>query len=197
MTIRFLLLFMLASASLNAFSEEIVFEMSVFGIKFGTMVITHTVENDSTERYTLHATGKTDFLWMQREEESKYEVIYRNGTLFSSNYIYLNKGETEKWTKMQLNDQGYKVESNEGTKLVNTAADYSLLKLYFNPEWGRTQVFCEEDCSYAKLIPNKTENTLKVICNDGSRSTYHLKDGKINEMEIHLAVATVKLTRIN
>lgn len=55
-------------------AEEMVFKMSVFGIRCGTMTVTRTIENDSTELYTLHAKGKTDFLFMQREEESKYRV---------------------------------------------------------------------------------------------------------------------------
>jgi len=180
----------------SARSEEIVFEMSVFGIKFGTMVITRTEENDSTELYTLHAQGKTDFLWMQREEQSKYEVRYINGKLFSSDYIYTNKGETEKWSKIQYADGKYLVESSEGSKTMDQATDYSLLRLYFEPNWNREKVFCEEDCSYAQLVRNEEKNTLKVICQDGSKSTYHINDGEISDLEIHLAVATVKLKRI-
>lgn len=195
--VRFVLVLCLLAFSLLAKAEEIVFEMSVWGYKFGTMVITKTQENDSTELYTLHAKGKTDFLWMQREEESIYEVRYVNGTLFSSDYVYKNRGEKEKWSTMELKNGKYYVNSHEGDKVLHQAADYSLLKLYFDPSWNRDKVFCEEDCSYASLIRNETDNTLKIICNDGSKSTYHLKDGQISEMDIHLAVATVKLTRIS
>ncbi|MBI1288954.1 MAG: hypothetical protein GC178_15410 [Flavobacteriales bacterium] len=197
MTSRLFLLFFLSCISLRSLADEIVFEMSVFGIRFGTMVLTRSMENDSTELFTLHAKGKTDFLWMQREEESKYEVRYRNGKLFSSDYIYLNKGETEKWTNVKQEGSGYLVESSEGSKLLKQVADYSLLKLYFEPTWDRQKVFCEEDCSYAELIGNPEKGTLKVLCQDGSRSTYHVKNGQISELEIHLAVATVTLTRIN
>jgi len=193
-TILFSVLFVL---SLPSFAEEIVFEMSVFGIRFGTMVVTRSIENDSTELFTLHAKGKTDFLWMQREEESKYTVRYRNGVLFSSDYTYLNRGSQEKWSRIRLENGQYRIESNEGVKLMKGAADYSLLKLYFEPMWQRTKVFCEEDCSFAAMKHNRDDNTISIVCNDGSRSTYHLKNGIINMLEIHLAVATVKLTRIN
>lgn len=158
------------------------------------MVLTRTQPNDSTEIFTLHAKGKTDFLWMQREEESKYEVYYRNGKLFSSDYVYLNKGEREKWTKMKREGSGYRIQSSEGSKFISQMADYSLIKLYFEPTWERQQVFCEEDCTYAKLI--RKEDELKVICQDGSKSTYHIRDGEIRKLEIHLAVATVTLNRI-
>jgi hypothetical protein len=195
--VKAILTFLLFALSLPSFAEEIVFEMSVFGIRFGTMVVTRSVENDSTELFTLYAKGKTDFLWMQREEESKYTVRYRNGILYSSDYTYLNKGTQEKWSRIRLENGQYRIESNEGVKLLKGAADYSLLKLYFEPMWPRTKVFCEEDCSFATMKHNKADDTISIECKDGSRSTYHLKNGMINELEIHLAVATVKLTRIN
>lgn len=194
MTSRLFLFSLLYLFSLQAVAEEIVFEMSVFGIKFGTMVLTRSQTNDSTEVFTLYAKGKTDFLWMQREEESKYEVQYRNGKLFSSDYVYLNKGVTEKWTKVKQEGSGYRIQSNEGSKFLGQMADYSLLKLYFEPSWERQQVFCEEDCTYAKLI--RKEDELKVLCQDGSKSTYHIMNGEIRKLEIHLAVATVTLNRI-
>jgi hypothetical protein len=171
--------------------------MSVFGFKFGEMVLTRTVVNDSIERYTLNAKGKTDFLWMKREEESIFNVEYRNGKLFSSDYEYLNKGEVEKWSTIRLVGNEYVVKSNEGDKTFNDPLDYSLIKLYFEPNAERSTVFCEEDCTYAEMIPDKKNNKLLIECQDGSRSTYHVKDGRVEAMEIHLAVATVKLTRVN
>lgn len=190
-----LFLFLLSQMlCLQAVGEEIVFEMSVFGIKFGTMVVTRSQPNDTIEIFTLHAKGKTDFLWMQREEESKYKVEYRGGKLYSSDFVYLNKGSMEKWSKVVQEGSGYKISSNEGSKFIGQMTDYSLLKLYFEPSWNRQQVFCEEDCSFAQLT--RQDKQLKVVCQDGNRSTYHLKDGQIHKLEIHLAVATVTLNRI-
>ncbi|MCF8277398.1 MAG: hypothetical protein K9J17_11755 [Flavobacteriales bacterium] len=189
------LLFVLFSYSANA--ERIVFDMSVFGFKFGEMVLTHTVVNDSIERYTLNAKGKTDFLWMKREEESIFKVEYRNGKLFSSDYEYLNKGEREKWSTIQYDGSKYVVRSNEGVKNFNDAPDYSLIKLYFDPNWKRERVFCEEDCTYAQMTRDAEKKTLNIKCQDGSKSTYHLNNGRVEAMEIHLPVATVKLTRVN
>ena len=80
------LLFFLLLCSSVVSAEEIVFEMSVFGFTFGSMVVTKTRENDSTELYTLNAKGKTNFLWMKREDETIMEVRYRHGKLLSSSY---------------------------------------------------------------------------------------------------------------
>jgi hypothetical protein len=194
---RIVILLLLVLSSFAVQAERIVFDMSVFGFKFGEMVLTRTIVNDSIERFTLNAKGKTDFLWMQREEESIFEVEYRNGRLFSSDYEYLNKGVVEKWSTIRYDGKEYVVESNEGDKSFSEPLDYSLIKLYFEPTVERTTVFCEEDCTYAEMIPDKENNKLLIECQDGSRSTYHVKDGRVEAMEIHLAVATVKLTRVN
>lgn len=177
-------------------AEEIVFEMSVFGIKFGTMTLTRTMENDSTELYTVHVKGKADFLFIQREEESKYRVRYRNGILFSSEYRHINKGKTEKWANIRQVDGQYRIETNEGVRTMKEMTDYSIIKFYFDPDQPRTRIFCEEDCSFSTMQRDVAANTVKITCKDGSRSTYYLDQGRIERMDIHLAVGTVKMMRM-
>lgn len=171
--------------------------MSVFGIRFGNMVVTRTMEQDGSELYTVNAKGKTDFLWMKREEESRHRVRYRNGVLYSSEYVYLNRGEREKWANIKLVDDQYRIETQDGSSLLKGATDYSLVRFYFEPDWERTEVFCEEDCAYSTMQSDRANGIIKITCKDGNRSTYRLKDGSIAEMEIHLTVATVKLRRIS
>jgi hypothetical protein len=191
----FLSIFLIALAG-RSVAEEIVFEMSVLGIRFGTMTVTRTIENDSTELYTLHAKGKTDFLFMQRDEESRYRVRYRNGALLSSEYMHLIKGKTEKWSRITKAEGHYRVETNSGVRVLQETVDYSLLKLYFEPGQKRTRVFCEEDCAFSRLDRNPSSDSFTVTCKDGSRSTYHLKAGRVDRVELHLAAATVKMTRV-
>ena len=192
---QYTLIALVCFSSLFVQAETIVFDMSVFGFKFGQMVLTKTVKNDSTEVYTLNAKGKTDFLWMKREEESIFKVEYRNGKLFSSDFEYLNKGEREKWSTVRFDGSKYVVKSHEGDREFQDPLDYSLIKLYFDPMQEHSVVFCEEDCSYAEMT--RKENLLDIKCQDGSRSTYRVENGRVEAMEIHLAVATVKLTRVN
>lgn len=181
----------------NATSGQVlVYEMSVFGIRFGSMTVARTQENDSTELYTLTAKGKTDFLWMKREEESRYQVRYRNGILHSSDYIYLNRGNKEKWAKVHRAGDQYRIESHAGVRLMHGPISYSLLKLYFEPGRKADKVFCEEDCSYSTLERGKETGELLVTCKNGNRSTYHVSKGKVLGLDIHLPVATVKITQV-
>jgi hypothetical protein len=189
-----LLLFLLSAQPV--LGQRMEFEMSVFGIRFGTMIVVRTVNPDGSELYTVNAKGKTDFLWMKREEESRHRVLYREGVLHSSEYVYLNRGEREKWANIRLVDGQYQVETHEGTRSLKGVTDYSLAKFYFEPDWQRTTVFCEEDCAFSTMRSDRENGIITVTCKDGNRSTYRLRDGAIQEMDIHLQVATVKLRRI-
>jgi hypothetical protein len=191
-----LFLMALMLACLPAQAQRIDFEMSVFGIRFGTMTVTRTVEQDGSELYTVNAKGRTDFLWMKREEESRHRVRYRDGVLHSSEYVYLNRGEREKWADIRLVDGRYDISTHEGDRVLNSLTDYSLAKFYFEPDWERTRVFCEEECSYSAMQCDRAKGIIRVTCQSGNRSTYRLRDGRIEEMELHLALATVKLRRI-
>lgn len=192
---RYVLVGVILLSAVSAKADSIEFDMSVFGFKIGKMVLTKSVQNDSVEVYTLNSKGSTNFLWMKREGESKIKVEYRNGKLFSSYYEYLKQGELEKWSSIRYEGGSYLVRSESGTKQINAPLDYSLIKLYFDPSLESNTVFCEEDCSFAQMT--RKEGTLGVECQDGSRSTYHVKNGRVEAMEIHLGMATVKLTRTN
>jgi hypothetical protein len=134
---------------------------------------------------------------MKREEESRHRVIYRDGVLQSSEYVYLNRGVREKWANVRLVNGQYRIETHEGAHELKGPTDYSLAKFYFEPERERTKVFCEEDCAFSTMKHERDKGIVNITCKDGNRSTYRLKDGAIQEMEIHLSVATVKLTRIS
>ena len=195
---RLLVLISLFTLSQRVAAEELIFEMSVWGYKFGTMVVTRVWENDSTEVYTVAAKGETDFFWMKRKEESSHRITYINGRLQASEYVYLNKGEVEKWSNVKFENGQYIIDSNEGTRIIqNALIDYSLVKLYFEPSFEKSTVFCEEDCGFSTITPIPSEQILKIACDDGNRSTYYIKNGVVDQFEVHLPVATVKLKKIS
>lgn len=195
--LRTSIIVVLTTLAFTAHAERIVYEMSVLGYTFGEMVLTKTIPNDSVEVYTLHSKGETNFFWMNRKGESNMVVEYRNGQLHSSEYTYYNRGVLEKWSKTLFDGSKYIAETNEGTLEFSKPPVFSLIKLYFEPSWSGNRIFCEEDGSYASLQHDADKGIFDVRCQDGSRSTYHVKDGLVEMMEIHLGMANVKLKRVN
>lgn len=192
--VRGVLVLLIACSGLSAKAERIVFDMSAYGLKLGQMVLTHTVVNDSIERYTVKSEGKSDFLWLKREEQRTFEVEYRHGKLFSSDFEYIENGKQIEWSTIRFDGEKYVMKSHEGDKEFEEPLEFSLVKFYFNPSWNTERLFCEEDCTYATLKRN--EQTLAMVSEDGNKSTYHLKDGKIEAIDVHFSIATVKLTRV-
>lgn len=178
-------------------AERIVFEMSMLGYTFGEMVLTKTVVNDSVVVYTLRSKGESNAFWMNRKGESFLDVEYRNGKLYASEYRYLNHGELEKWTRTKVDGTSYVSTTSEGEMVFVESPRYSLIKLYFEPHLDGDSIFCEEDGSYATIEHNAGKGIFNVRCQDGSRSTYHVKDGVVEMMEIHLGMANVKLKRVS
>lgn len=192
-----LFIVMLFAFLAQARAQRIVFEMSVLGYTFGEMVLTRTVMHDSVEVYTLRSKGETNAFLMNRKGESFLDVEYRNGKLHASEYRYLNHGELEKWTRTQFDGEKYISTTNNGETEFPARPRYSLIKLYFEPRLEGDSIFCEEDGSYAAVTHNSEKGIFDVRCQDGSRSTYHVKDGMVEMMEIHLGMANVKLKRVS
>jgi len=188
------LILLLVFIGSHAMAEEITFNMSVFGFTFGQMVVSKTMENDSTELYTLNAKGKVSFLWMKKEGSTKYEVRFRNGKMLSSSYIRIVNGETEYWNEVRFDGEKYQVESNKGNRHFTEIPDYTVLALYFDPITEHTRIYCEAETEFSTLTNQKGGFELK--CTDGSRTSYHLENGKVNRLDIHASLATVKMKRV-
>lgn len=176
------------------YGQKLVYEMSAFGIKFGTMTVTKTAENDSTDLYTLHAKGYLKVLWMERNDETKYTVRYRHGKLISSNYTQVESGVTKKWTNIAFNGTHYVVDSYKGKRVFTEAPVYSILSLYFSSPAGINRIFYEAEANYAKV--KHTANAVEIQSNDGNRSIYKYVNGALQEMEFHISIATVYMKRI-
>lgn len=192
---KFPLIFILLSGN-QIFAEQIVYKMSLLGYTFGEMVVTKTVENDSTEFYTLKAKGNFNFLWIKRVGETDYQVRYQNGKLISSNYKRVENGEIIEWTEILFDGEKYQVNSHKGNSSFTDVPDYSVLKLYFGQKPDRDRIFCEAGSEFS-ILSEKKSNELEVSCSDGSHSTYHVKDGGVHLVEIRGTFGTVKMKRVD
>ena len=177
-------------------AEEITFDMSVWGFTFGQMVVTKTVENDSTEVYTLNANGKVNFLWMKKEGSTSYEVRFRNGQMLSSSYSRTVNGETDYWNEVAFDGEKYLVESSKGSRSFTEIPSYTVLALYFNPTVDHERIYCEAESEFSS-VTSRDQKGFELSCTDGSRTSYRLKNGEIDMLEIHASLANVKMKRVN
>jgi len=192
---RFLLFFLLLIGQ-TVFAQKLVFDMSAFGIHFGKMTVIKTKENDSTDLYTMDANGYLKVLWMERKDQTLYEVRYRHGKLLSSSYTQIETGQIKKWTKVHFDGTKYVVDSYRGKRTFTEAPLFSIMTLYFNNAQKVKRIFYEAEADFAE-VEHPDENTVEIKSSDGNRSIYHFLKGAMNEMEFHISIATVHMKRIN
>lgn len=188
------LIFIFCSSAI--FAEQVVYDMSVFGYTFGRMVVTKSMENDSTELLTLNAKGKTNFLWMKREDETIYEVRFRNGKLISSMHKQIESGALKQWTNIVYDGKQYQVNSYRGKKSFAEVPDFSVLQMHFYPLQKRAKIFHEAESKFFPLV-YKDNGKVELKISDANKTIYSYNKGRIEEMEVHLSIATVKMTRVN
>jgi hypothetical protein len=102
----------------SATAQKVAYSMTSFGITFGKMIVERQQVNDSTDIYTLHAKGYLKVLWMERSDESFYEVKFVNGKLVSSTFRQVESGVVKKWNKLHFNGMESVVESHKGKKAL-------------------------------------------------------------------------------
>lgn len=177
-------------------SQTVVFDMSAFGIKFGTMTVSKLKENDSTELYTLLAKGYLKILWMERNDETRHTVRFQNGKLLSSVYTQIETEKIKKWTNVSFDGKKYVVDSYRGKRTFTEAPVFSILSLYFNSAKDIQRIFYEAESDFAN-VKHPDANTIEIKTSDGNRSVYKYVNDILQEMEFHISIATVYMRKRN
>lgn len=192
----FCTLFLLVT--LNGFSakETVLFDILLFGDKIGGLTVTKETRNDGSELYTLDTKSKAKILWINKENTTHYEVIYKGGKLISSFFKETENGEVKRWNKITYDGKSYLLDGYKGKKTFTEAPVFSIVSVYFNDMKNVSRIFYEAEGDFNSL-QNPEENTYEFKSSDGNRNVYHYLNGKIHHMEFHVSIATVKMVRTN
>lgn len=172
-----------------------VYEMSVLGFKFGKMTVTRTIHSDSSEVYSLHASGKATVLWMDFISQTRQESVYKHGKLVSSFYQEIENGKVKRWTKVLFDGNHYQVDSYKGKRSFTEAPLFSIASLYFNGFQTLQNIFYEAEAEFTKVRHNGKDR-MEILTSEGNRSIYHFVNGEIENMEFYISIAVVYMKRI-
>jgi hypothetical protein len=194
----FFVIFLLIVGSLcNGLQAQLIkYDILLFNERIGTMVITKKVLGDTAEVYTLESRAKANFLWIKRENYSRYDVEYRYGKLYSSEAKEIENGKLKRWNKVLLTGNEYLVESSNGKKMLSGAIVFSVVKMFFENGTKHQKLFYESEAEIANL-KQTSPGTVEYNGSDGSRNVYIFRDGKLVSAETHVSIASVKLVRAN
>ena len=176
-------------------AQKLTYNMSAFGITFGQMVVTKTMENDSTELYTLHAKGYLKVLWMERNDETRNEVRFRHGRLLSSTYKQSESGVTKHWTNVAFDGKQYVVNSDRGKSTFTEAPTMTIVSFYFANPQTVSRIFDESTGTFQN-IQHPEAGIVEMKNREGKRSIYRYTNGILTDMEFHISIATVYMVKV-
>ncbi len=197
MSLRLVVFLFVASLAASDVKAQLVkYDIVLFNERIGTMVITRKLQGDTAEFYILESRAKANFLWIKRENYSRYDVEYRHGKLFSSEAKETENGKLKRWNKVRLEGNDYEIESSKGKKMLSGAIVFSVVKMFFENGTKQQKLFYESEAEIASL-KQTSPGTMEYNGSDGSRNVYIFKDGKLVAAETHVSIASVKLVRAN
>jgi hypothetical protein len=170
--------------------ESISYDILLFGNKIGKMLVTHEAKPDGTDLYTLVTTSKAKFLWIDKSNDSRYELIYKAGKLVSSVFKEIENGEVKRFCNIKWDGTKYQVESHSGKHTLAETPTFSTITAYFQGFKKTDKIFYESEGNFANT-EYPEPNTMEFKTSDGHKSIYHYVNDKINNMEFKISIATI------
>ena len=186
------LIFLMLGIAFRSFAggETINYDIILFNNKIGRMSMTHELRADGTDQYTLVTSSKAKILWMDKVNDSRYELVYKNGKLLTSTFKEIENGKVNRWCNIKWDGSKYLVDSHNGKHTFTETAGYYTITAYFEGFKKADRIFYESEGDFA--IPSYPDaNTMEFKTSDGHKSIYHYVNGKVNNMEFKISIATV------
>ena len=172
------------------------FNILLFGDKIGNLTVSKEVRADGTELYLLDSWSKAKILWINHEDVTHYEVVYKDGKLISSKFKELESGTVKRWNNVTWDGNQYNVDGYKGKRTFKESPSYSIVSVYFSSMQNVKRMFYEAEADFSP-VENPEPNTWEFKSSDGNRNVYHFAHGRVQNMEFHVSIATVKMVRVD
>lgn len=177
----FLLFALLACIHFSG-AQTRVYNVELFGKKIGTSTIERIDSGNGEVRFKLHSESAYSNFLISRSSLMQFDVVYKNGKLFSA-YCKNVKNEVTEVTTILWDGMKYIIKKGEETLQLNQLIDFSAIQLYFTEPDGQTQIFSERLGSYCAFEKEKEGEYLCELEN-GVDNIYRYKDGVLYELEM-------------
>lgn len=179
--LRLFLLFLLACIH-AASAQTLLYDVVLFGKKIGASTIERIDNGNGEVRYKLSSQSSYNNFLVNRTSQMQFDVVYRNGKLFSA-YCKNVKNEITEITTVLWDGMKYVISKGEETLQVNQLIDFSAIQLYFSEPAGRTRIFSERLGAYCTF---EKEGNGEYICEleNGVDNIYRYRNGVLYELEM-------------
>ncbi len=176
----------------NATAQNFKYEVILMNKKIGDMSVTKT-NSDVGDRYILNSASMAKVLFIKQSSKVNFDVLFNGGHLVKSTYIS-EKDDDNIITKVQKENDLYKVNSNEALSHVKEKIVFSSIMLYFKEPVGVSKIFVERIGGFVPLTKSGV-NQYEYLQPDGTKSIYTYKAGVLHQIELKRGMGSVYIRK--
>ncbi len=172
-----------------------VFDMYLMGTNIGQISVSHEKLEDGSDRYFLTSRAKAKVMWIERNQKTSYEIVYKNNMLVRSSYSYIENTGNNVICDITFDGTKYQVKRNGKLFSISEKPTHSIITVYFSEPQNLKKVFYEPDAVFAELKATEP-HTYEFKSPDGTKNVYFYQNGKLSGMEFHQSLFVVKVKRV-
>ncbi|HWB63983.1 MAG TPA: DUF6134 family protein [Chitinophagales bacterium] len=180
---KFAFAFFMLSWFANAHSQKHVYNVELFGKKIGTTTVEKIDKGNGTVEYLLSSASEVTLLFTKKTSIMNFDVVYKDGKLFSS-YCKNVKDDATEVVTILWDGLKYVIKRGEEILQLNTPIDYSTILLYYIEPKGRPMVFSERQGRYT-TFQALGGGVYEYKQDNGVDNIYRYRNGVLYELEMN------------
>ncbi|MFN8323334.1 MAG: DUF6134 family protein [Chitinophagales bacterium] len=177
-----ILLSSLLLLSLVLSAQKRVYDIELFGKKIGATTVERIDKGAGEIQYKLNSSSQVDILFTHKTSAMNFDIVYRDGKLFSSYCKNVKDGVTEVVT-IAWNGTKYIIKKGEEVLQLNSPIHLSAIQLYFNEPLDGAKIFSERMGVFCTIF-KKAEGIYESKTENGVVNIYRYKKGLLYELEM-------------
>lgn len=176
--IFFTLLFAITCCSAQKRNYDVI----LFGKKIGNTTVERIDKGNGIVNYKLNSSSEVEILFSKKTSYMNYDVIYKDGKLFSAYVKNVKDGVTEVinivWEATQ-----YVIKKGSEVLKLSQQQDFTSISLYFTEPINRTRIFSERMGEFT-TFKKTAEGVYECKMANGVNNIYKYRNGVLYELEM-------------
>jgi hypothetical protein len=177
LAVFFLLFFALAISA-----QKHIYDVELFGKKIGSTVVERIDKGNGEVEFKLNSSSVVNIFFTKKTAMMNYDVVYKNGKLFSSYCKNVKDDVTEIVTTL-WDGVKYIIKKGEEVWVLNQPIDFSSSYLYFTEPKGKEKIFSER-LGQLCIFNNISTGVYRCRLANGVENIYRYKNGVLYEVEM-------------
>lgn len=179
---KYAALLLLVFASIYGSAQKHIYDIELFGKKIGSTIVERIDKGDGVVHYSLTSSSEVDILFTHKTSYMNFDIVYKDGKLFSSYCKNVKDGVAEVVT-IAWNGTKYIIKKGEEVMQLTQPIEFSAIQLYFLEPFDKPRIFSERIGQFCTFL-KKAEGVYECKTENGVINIYRYKKGLLHELEM-------------